>query len=580
MVLKRDEQRQILLEKWEKQKEKPRMRITDKIQEMFDVIKRAACSQMTADVARFSRLINKDEAIYTHLAGLMTVYKRVIEFSDDYQDENANVVSLLSMINTELTSRLRLFKDVESQETNPITVEKTAILDYAKHSLSEQIDDLAKLFATGLRDDDDAQVWDEAFDLILKSEFYNVFSTYREVLRSCINTLDDIESREILKFCTDFMESEWKELGNIVNVQVRNLDDAAAESGGNSNVVLGITDSLRDAYQKLVPIIGEFKKLLMQPQEKTAQCCTFDEFELKLTSVFENAKESSENDNEFFDALKEEIEVLINGLNMEYMKAAYKLQRVISSDILLADEIRETFENVLKDLLKMSEDGALPAERDIIKGIEETISIKIESIKENALSHSKNGMELVKTLSVEKGEVPNDERDTILCEIRNQWISSPPAENEINQFFDKALNGDGFKPFNERADKQIAVYFDKANNAAYKFKKEVLLYEICTYEEILVHSVSRLRSSQQPSVMAVATVFDAVFRTLEIILKKNNISVIRPQPHDSFDAKEHEVLVAEKQEGFERGEIIKIVTAGYRSEDRVILRANVIAAKS
>jgi len=110
-----------------------------------------------------------------------------------------------------------------------------------------------------------------------------------------------------------------------------------------------------------------------------------------------------------------------------------------------------------------------------------------------------------------------------------------------------------------------------------KFKRETVLYEVSTYEEILLYSVSRLRLDEAHEA-AVATA-DETLHMLEILLKKNNIQVIRPQPHDTFNAKEHEVLMAENSPDFKKGEIIKLMNSGYRQKDTVILRANVIAAR-
>jgi molecular chaperone GrpE (heat shock protein) len=72
---------------------------------------------------------------------------------------------------------------------------------------------------------------------------------------------------------------------------------------------------------------------------------------------------------------------------------------------------------------------------------------------------------------------------------------------------------------------------------------------------------------------------DETLYTLEMLLKKNNIVPIKPQPHEQFNGREHEVLVAERMEGFGKGEIIKLLNSGYRYKDAIIMRANVIAAK-
>ena len=53
-----------------------------------------------------------------------------------------------------------------------------------------------------------------------------------------------------------------------------------------------------------------------------------------------------------------------------------------------------------------------------------------------------------------------------------------------------------------------------------------------------------------------------------------------PNPHDMFDPKEHEVLLAEKNEQFLKGQIIKVVNYGYKKKDKgIIKRATIIAAK-
>ncbi|MCL2753821.1 MAG: nucleotide exchange factor GrpE, partial [Defluviitaleaceae bacterium] len=60
---------------------------------------------------------------------------------------------------------------------------------------------------------------------------------------------------------------------------------------------------------------------------------------------------------------------------------------------------------------------------------------------------------------------------------------------------------------------------------------------------------------------------------------KFGIEKISPKTHEQFNAKEHEVLMAEQKEGFTKGEIIKTINSGYRYNDTIIVRANVIAAR-
>jgi molecular chaperone GrpE (heat shock protein) len=72
---------------------------------------------------------------------------------------------------------------------------------------------------------------------------------------------------------------------------------------------------------------------------------------------------------------------------------------------------------------------------------------------------------------------------------------------------------------------------------------------------------------------------DKRHRNLEAILAKYGIEKIAPKPFDIFNAKENEVLMAEVNPDFKKGEIIKTMNSGYRLGDLVLVRANVIAAR-
>ena len=64
-----------------------------------------------------------------------------------------------------------------------------------------------------------------------------------------------------------------------------------------------------------------------------------------------------------------------------------------------------------------------------------------------------------------------------------------------------------------------------------------------------------------------------------MLLKKNNIDLIRPTPHEMFNPKEHEILMAETLSDFKKGEIVKLMNSGYRQRETVLMRANVIVAR-
>jgi len=111
------------------------------------------------------------------------------------------------------------------------------------------------------------------------------------------------------------------------------------------------------------------------------------------------------------------------------------------------------------------------------------------------------------------------------------------------------------------------------------FKKECLLYEVSTFEEIMNCSVERLRRTANADVDLFVKAADGVYAGLNAVLAKYGIEAFKPNVHDMFDGKRHEVLMAEFAEGFSRGEIIKVLNCGYIQGGEVLLRANVVCSR-
>ena len=96
----------------------------------------------------------------------------------------------------------------------------------------------------------------------------------------------------------------------------------------------------------------------------------------------------------------------------------------------------------------------------------------------------------------------------------------------------------------------------------------------------MYYSVVRLRECSDEKIKDFTKYIDNMEDKMENTLMENNILLIKPNPHDMFDPKEHEVLLAEKNEQFLKGQIIKVVNYGYKKKDKgIIKRATIIAAK-
>jgi len=218
-------------------------------------------------------------------------------------------------------------------------------------------------------------------------------------------------------------------------------------------------------------------------------------------------------------------------------------------------------------------------ENEILTGIAETLEIKVDSLKESLEYFKETGDKLAKDLHNGMLPMPEEDYETAKNQLLEAWCTTPPNQDTIKDFLQGQYSQGIPKAHDEKYSKVISQSIEKSDKAILRFRKETLLYEISTYEEILFYSVSRLRESTLPHIISAVETLDEAFAALETILADADITVIRPAPHEPFNGREHEVLTAEEQEGFAKGEIIKTMTSGYKSKDQVILRANVIAAR-
>ena len=224
-------------------------------------------------------------------------------------------------------------------------------------------------------------------------------------------------------------------------------------------------------------------------------------------------------------------------------------------------------------------------ESEILAGIKETLSIKIESLKESHETFESAINQLQDGIKAPKLQL--QDLESAAQQLKTAWYQNPPTEKPagldeaIANFFthEHIITMDAFADYSNNFTKTISDTTAKADKAITRFKKETLLYEVSTFEEILFYSVTRLRASEAPHIQAAVSILDETFKEIEALISESGITVINPAPHEAFNGREHEVLTAEEQEGFKKGEIIKTMTSGYKQGTQVILRANVVAAR-
>ena len=160
----------------------------------------------------------------------------------------------------------------------------------------------------------------------------------------------------------------------------------------------------------------------------------------------------------------------------------------------------------------------------ILRGVAETLSIKLESLQEGRTEYLHTCARLLRhTLS---------------------RTECPPIES-------------------------VSAKLEKARHA---FLKDHLLYETATFEDIVRHSVPHL-----PEALGIPA--HSALSQLEDMLAAHGICRINPAPRTPFSAREHTILLAENHDGFAKGEVVECLNSGYILEEMVLLRANIIAAK-
>jgi len=369
---------------------------------------------------------------------------------------------------------------------------------------------------------------------------------FADAQKKCYTNLNDLSQRKMIQQYLQFMDEELEILANIIKIQIQALEQC--EETEELNKFLNI---LREAYQRFGAAYMQLNEAFLQTDEIILENIKAFESEEIKSEIYQIAPS-------IFDKIlaQEKIEFIIQKNNLQYL---------LSSKTMLADEMVRIFINMLKNW--PSSEGGI---KDILQGIKESVEIKIEGLQESIKQISEECNNVVDDLVISfQSRLSGEEEGIAKEELWQLWLQFP--EDFITACNDLPI-------FINRRNLQVKSISNGQNNIEkrlLKFMRESALYEISTFEEILFYSVSRITESEPEA----ATIANYTLKALESLLKSNGIDIIRPAPHESFNSKEHEVLMAESSPDFNKGEIIKIMNSGYKQGDVVLLRANVIAAR-
>ena len=262
-------------------------------------------------------------------------------------------------------------------------------------------------------------------------------------------------------------------------------------------------------------------------------------------------------------------------------------RRLLRTQNELTDEVTDVFRRIHAVYEADKEQLVLAECADITQGVAETLAIKLDSLAESRAAFAADMDALLAQFLTDAAApaLSDAEREAMLADGTRELLDFLRASEKNTRA--AAVQGllDAFARHEPLVKKREALLRLWVRNAEVfrkkraEFLKAHLLFECSTFEEILHYSVSRLRSASDAAVLAFAAAVDDGAAALPGIFTRHGITLIAPAPHDMFNGREHEVLMAEEHEDFKKGEIIKLMNCGYKQNDTVLLRANVIAAK-
>lgn len=628
----------VLFKKWSHAISSIDQYTTDNMDGLLKLFKSIISDNIYLKAMADSRLSMYDENIYECYDRLMDCYNGVVATynSNPLAFSDVNIKNIYDGLYDIIASRAKLFDERNVQKQtgisengkplNPIFLEKNGIVLENLKAFGRTFDtihykfkidrqrDIIFIFRNKLLESmeiaDGIVVIDEICNEIKKDCTEGFFRVYTETVKNTIINLNDLENRKTVSYYFEALNQEHEILSNIIKVQAGALEKYILQGTEEDQTVKVINEvlwRLREIYQHYGKETSDI--LLSHGASKhrnkdmnTTPAYSQEDF---AEEVFSSVNGKSFIDPVVFNDLKEKFIMSMGLLKEAFYKETknifeavsqksntikdyYEIKRVFSQAEAMADDMNSAFKyihmyyNNNKEKLLNGTDNA-----EILKGVAETIEIKIESIAENKAAFSDEMERYISDVSGKKPEFDAEEINKNAGICYNNVLSGLTElgkddrrgilliKRELNSIYDSET----VLLYNEKLERMRNQKIEEANKKAVRFIKDHLLFEMMTFEEVITYSVSRLREDSSVNVLEFAKVIDEQSDALANILKRNGILSIYPQPHDIFNGKEHEVLMAEKNEDYKKGEIIKVMNGGYRYGDMVIIRANVIAAK-
>lgn len=589
-----------------------------------------------------NKLSKYDEKIFEYFEHLMHHYQSTIQLFYDNEEKikTGKAKEILKGICSVLSSQLKQFKENQlvdqgisdpKASVNPIKLEKDRFLTEQKISILNLLDELEKQWMTHSmeesivnnrkyltivtkEEDKEIEFIEQAYNQLINDLLDSLYKGYIKKSAKGIQKLNDFHLRKAANFYYESIKQERENVEAIIKIQVNALEEEMKNENYENDeqqIIQEILHTIREAYQHVGKEIESLELFFKEAENNPNKVVLFtpQEFreylkeegmksyindinirrkvKLKVDEPCESRKYFEIFTNEW-ESLKDDIlKIYIEKMNLQ--EFIEKINKSLKDNIDLSNTIIKLFSEFVKNYEIQKDNINEDVEYiPIIDGIYETISIKVESLTENTESFSCMISKVNQNIQEEiNPSVLENVFGIIILERYNRFINEPinnhPIEKDSfiqwgEEYLKKELE-EGFELFTKRIKLIIEKLEQEANKKTNKFLKEYLLFEISTYEEIVNYSVSRLRQEDDAFVCDYVKNIDRLTLDLEKVLEEYKIELVEPVPHEKFNGREHEVLMAEVREGFNKGEIIKTLNKGYRYNNQIILKANVVAGK-
>ena len=541
---------------------------------LADAVADAACADALA----------RDTRIYEGYTALAAAYEGIIN--------QCGGAAADGEIRSCLAARLRV---TDTNGESPVLAEKKGIVsrciklaaaafdaDWNRFCMAQKRDFVCNTRAV-MFDGGGAAALAERFDTVTETAwalgFDALYALYVDTSARVADCVLDFGNRRCVSFYTALLAEE------------REVLTALVDFPGASQAV---ADALSTALSRLEADIEQNEPNV----EACAACLDKDAFDAAITNVV-NERAFPQDSASVYEAFESRRAAFLGALaavlreiaanaatGFDANGAILAYRRLQNTHKQLADEVSDVFAGLHAAYAVNATALAAAACAEVTQGVAETLAIKVESLAESGTAFMEDMDGLLDRLLAEPPAAAFDEAAYLADCTKIVLTALLPPVREDRRGVAAARQALADCEAHERlATAQDALIrgwnrnTETVNKKLTAFKKEHVLFECCTFEEILHYSVSRLREAEDAEVAAFVSAIDAGMARLSGILARHGIAKIQPAPHEPFNGREHDVLMAEPHEGFKKGEIVKLVNSGYRQNDIVLIRANVIAAK-